>query len=265
MVVRSACPLERIGDRPDTHCHLCLHYGHDSRYNSCPVQIVRQIFHNPTAHGVAKARGLLDEQLRKAFYWQDAVPHGLKHDTSNIADLFQMYQDHKKAHEDKQMDLVSGRDQKRQKMLHIVPESQAEKPYMCSDIFTGDGGWDSQAHTSSFAHGQNHKELHPSYHPPTPHYASSPPTQFGFSSSVGPQTPQMQATPPVSATLAPQPVDGTIIDHTKLRGDQFARIFPYVVNDGKNYGGLVVNFSAMPVQLVLELMPCVMNCPDIGA
>lgn len=78
---RRKCPLKLVGNREDSFCKACLHYGHDKRSQCCLVNVVRTAIATNKLHEVL-AVGEAIKELEAGVRWQKDLPDGVQCDDS---------------------------------------------------------------------------------------------------------------------------------------------------------------------------------------
>jgi hypothetical protein len=75
--LRQQSVLRAIGNRPDTVCKECFHYGHDRRSLSYPAKKLQIAIQEGTLVGFIETQDA-SQDVRDALTWQESLPENLK-------------------------------------------------------------------------------------------------------------------------------------------------------------------------------------------
>lgn len=270
---RTRCPLKVIGNRGDSFCKICLHYGHDKRSQSCLVNVVRiAIATNKLQRVLAVSETIKD--LEAGVKWQRNLPEEMQGDDNMILNLIRRWKETadslRKAEDNAESD-TDFRDPKRLCPSNVlrVPVRQHQAPRKAAttqqqmqmdreiDHFAPNVSLSPKGQLSQVYQSQSPRQITPVIHqtqswmhpPQQQSFPQPPPAQQFFAQQPFQSRPfvQQQKTP-----VAPR---GWAIDYSRMDSDLFTKISDYIISDGDpaDSDNLRVDNQKMPPMLIVAI------------
>lgn len=271
---RTRCPLKIIGNRGDSFCKICLHYGHDKRSQSCLVNVVRIAIAANKLQGVLAVSETIKD-LEAGVKWQRNIPEEMQGDDNMILNLIRRWKETaeslRKA-EDNAETGVDSRDAKRHRSMDILrvpvrrqqaPRNAATQQQMQIDREIGHfapnasrplEGQYRQAYQSQSPHqiAPGNHQAQNWMHPPAPPQQQSfppPPSQQIFAQQPFQNRSFVQ---PQETAVVPR---GWAIDYSRMDSNLFTQISDYIISDGDpaDSNNLRVDNQKMPPMLIVAI------------
>lgn len=271
---RTRCPLKLIGNRGDSFCKICLHYGHDKRSQSCLVNVVRIAIAGNKLQGVLAVSETIKD-LEAGVKWQRNLPEEMQGDDNMILNLIRRWKETaeslRKA-EDSAEIAVDPRDAKRRRSMDVlrVPVRRQQVPRMAT---TTQQQMQMDRKIEHFTPNVSHSlesQYSQAYQPQSPRQIA--PGNHQMQSWMHPPTPQQQSFPPPPSqqTFAQQPFQnrpfiqqqeiavtprGWAIDYSRMDSNLFTQISDYIISDGDpaDSDNLRVDNQKMPPMLIVAI------------
>lgn len=269
---RTRCPLKIIGNRGDSFCKICLHYGHDKRSQSCLVNVVRIAIAANKLQGVLAVSETIKD-LEAGVKWQRNIPEEMQGDDNMILNLIRRWKETaeslRKAEDNTGAD---SRDAKRHRSMDTLrvpvrrqqaPRNAATQQQMQIDReirnFAPNASRSLEGQYRQAYQPQPPRQIAPGnhqtqnwMHPPAPPQQQSfppPPSQQIFAQQPFQNRSFVQ---PQETAVVPR---GWAIDYSRMDSNLFTQISDYIISDGDpaDSDNLRVDNQKMPPMLIVAI------------
>lgn len=268
---RTRCPLKIIGNRGDSFCKICLHYGHDKRSQSCLVNVVRIAIAANKLQGVLAVSETIKD-LEAGVKWQRNLPEEMQGDDNMILNLIRRWKETAESlriAEDNAEPDADFRDAKRFRPSNVlrVPVRRHQAP---GKAVAAQQQMQMDRETEHFAPNVSRSPERQVYQSQSPRQIA-PATHQTHSWMHSPQQQLFPQPPPAQQFFAPQPFQnrsfapqqetvvmaprGWAIDYSSMDSNLFTQISDYIISDGDpaDSDNLRVDNKKMPPMLIVAI------------
>lgn len=272
---RTRCPLKLIGNRGDSFCKACLHYGHDKRSQSCLVNVVRIAITTNKLHRMLEISDIIKE-LESALKWQRNLPKEMQTNDSMIMNLIRRWKEtvqslRKEAEEQAEIGVDSRKPKRRPSRLTLTPVHQQQTSRRAAtptqhqmqmdheaEYFTSNTTHPPETQLSQTLQSQSPRRISLGKHQMQSRTHSPAPLQRSLlPPSSSRQIPPQQS--PQNKLLhhkeVPTTPKGWAIDYSRMDSNLFSKISDYIITDGDLADGdkLRVDNQRMPPMLIIAI------------